>query len=595
MKIDLVFGFKNNLQLRKSLKITGSKWSQNEKMLLLSSVEIKLSLLKKQLLCIALLMNVFAFSQSKQQKIDSITQLLKAATSDSLLVKQSIALGILTDTSNPLQAIQLFKDALSILEDKSYTHNDKFQQMALANDCLGIIERRRDNYDQALQYYLRGLEIKEKAKDSSKIGRSYHNIAMLFRSQKEYDKAIFYMKKALPMRRHDSLAYGVSLNNYGHFLYLKKELDSALMILDSAQQYLKTPLYRADVNRYKANVYRAKKLYQKAFDLHKENLAIYFQEEKIERRAVSMRTIAYNARKLGFFALAKQYLDSSEVLAKQYEGKSLLRNIYLERYKTARDEKNYEQALSFYRTYSKYKDSAKNTEQSERFEKLALEFRQKQIAYRDSLQAATEKVELQRLANSQRSQKRLFAILFVLALIALVCGYFLYRYRQKITERNQQKQELEKELLNEKVNFLRFKTERLLMDNKMRTDFTKELLDSIKELKTKDSSSGVIERYQSILVQLKNQMNTEKRLNVVSNVDEISKTNFELQLAELFPDLTKSEREICNLMYLNLSSKEIMNVRSSTLSSIKSARYRIRKKLQVPKGEELELFLQRLF
>ncbi|MGH1386803.1 tetratricopeptide repeat protein [Kordia sp.] len=537
---------------------------------------------------------LLGFSQNKQQKIDSLTVLLETTSSDSLRVSHTIDLGVLIDTSDPIKASEYFKKALTILDD-NYQFSDKATQQALAYDCLGIIERRRNNYSKALQHYLTSLKIKEKAKDSSKIGRSYHNIAMLFRSQKKYDKAISYMKKALVMRRNDSLDYGVSLSNYGHFLYLKKELDSALVVLDSAKNYFTEPLYLSDVNRYKAKVYRAKKMYLKALEFHKQNLVIYKKEEKIERLASTMKDLAFNARKMHLFSEASKYLDSSEVLTTQYGNKLLLGRLYLERYKIERDQKNYKKALSFYRTYKKYRDSSRTIEQSERFEKLALEFKFKQEAYRDSLQASTEKIELQRVAKSQRSQKRLFAVLFFLALIAFVSLFLLYRYKRKINLRNHQKKELETELLNEKVNFLRYKTERLLMDNKMRTDFKKELLDSIKELQTKDSSLSVVKMYQTILVQLKNQLNTEKRLDSVSKVNNMSEANFEIHLAKKFPDLTKSEREICHLMYLNLSLKEIMNVRNATLPSIKSARYRIRKKLQVPKGEELELFIKKLF
>lgn len=534
------------------------------------------------------------FGQSKQQKIDSLHALLKMADSDSLVVKQSIALGILTDTSNPLKAIDYFNDALSILE-QDYSYQDKYSQIALAYDCLGIIERRRNNYTKAFNYYMTALAIKEKSKDSSKIGRSYHNIAMLFNAQRKYDKAIFYMKKALVMRRNDSLDYGISLNNYGLFLHKKKEFDSALLVYNTAEKYFKSPLYIADVNRYKANVYKAKRLYKKAFDLHKKNLSIFKKEEKIERSAISMKNVAYNARKLDMFVDAKKYLDSAEVLAKQFGSKSLIGSIYLERYKIERDKKQYKEALAFYRIYKKYRDSTRNIEASERFDRLALTFKQKQVAYRDSLQAATEKVTLERMVSAQQSQKRLFAVLFFLALVALVSLFLLYQYRRKITKRNHQKQALEAALLNEKVDFLRYKIERLLMDNKMRTNFTQELLDTVKDLKTKDSSSGVVKSYQTILVQLKNQINTEKRLDVVSEINKLSEVSFEIQLAERFPELTKAEREVCNLIYLNLSSKEIMNARNTTLSSIKSVRYRIRKKLQVPKGEELELFLKKLF
>ncbi|MEM6686294.1 MAG: tetratricopeptide repeat protein [Bacteroidota bacterium] len=550
--------------------------------------------MKKQLFIITIFFNFFVYSQTRQQKVDSIAKLLNVATSDSLIVTQSIALGILTDTSNPLEATQFFKNALSILED-TYTFEDKLQQTALAYDCLGIIERRRNNYEQAYAYYLKALDIKKQSKDTTKIGRSYHNIAMLFNAQKKPERAIYYMKKALPLRKGDSLDYAISLNNYGLFLHHAKKTDSALVILDSAKLYFGKDMRLADAHTNFARIYESQKKYANAIKIYEKSLAIFSSHEKLERMAVILRRLGRLSRKLKKYTVALTYLEQAEQLAKQYGNKKLLSSVYLERYKIAIAKNAYQSALRNYRMYRKYKDSVEILSQTNKIQQLELAYTYKNQRQQDSIQTAAEKKQLEAAATSQRAQKRLFAILFVLALIALVSVFFLYRYRRKIAERNHQKQELEKELLNEKVHFLRYKTDRLLMDNKMRTHFTKELLDSIKELQTKDSSSGVVESYQSILVQLKNQIHTEKRLDSVSKVSTISEINFEIELAKRYPKLTKAEREICHLMYLNLSLKEIMNVRNVTLPSIKSSRYRIRKKLQVPKGEELELFIQKLF
>ena len=63
---------------------------------------------------------------------------------------------------------------------------------------------------------------------------------------------------------------------------------------------------------------------------------------------------------------------------------------------------------------------------------------------------------------------------------------------------------------------------------------------------------------------------------------------------ELYPNLTKTEREVCALLRLNLSIKEISSIRNATTDSVKASRYRIRKKLEVPSGVELEHFIQSL-
>lgn len=530
----------------------------------------------------------------KQKKIDSLNTLLRETFSDSLLVKYSIDLGVLIDTSNPLQAEQLFKRALSFLEGP-YLHNDRSQQMAMAYDCLGIISRRRNNYEQAYTYYLKALDIKKQSKDTSKVGRSYHNIAMLFNSKGDVDKAISYIKKALPLRKNDSLSYAVSLNNYGYFLYRNKELDSALAIWDSAKVYYRNDIRLADVYTNIARMHTRKKEHKKAYAVYQKNLAIYKEHEQLERMANTMRKIAASARKLKKYTIATRYLDSSETMAKKYGNKLLLSNIYRERYRIANIQNNTVEALTAYKAYRRYKDSIIELNQVDKVTKLELEYEYRQKVLRDSVLQETEKLQLQSVASSQRSQKYLFLVLFLFTILVLAGFYLIYLYKRRDRRRNIQKQILETELLNEKIGFLHFKTERLLADNKMRTDFKEELIARIRELQSKRNSDNVVHSYQSILVQLKNQIETEKRLNVVSEKSKELDKSFELKLADSFPELTKSEREICHLIYLNLSLKEIMNVRNATLPSIKSARYRIRKKLQVPKNEELGLFIKRNF
>lgn len=550
--------------------------------------------MKKNLFFLLLFAVSLIFGQTKQQKIDSLSTLLKETTSDSLLVSYSIDLGILIDTSNPLHAEQLFKNALSIL-DSSYVYKDRSQQKALAYDCLGIISRRRNNYEQAYAYYLKALDIKKKSEDTSKIGRSYHNIAMLFNSKGDVDKAISYMKKALPLRKNDSLNYAVSLNSYGYFLYRNNALDSALAIWDSAKVYYGNDIRLADVHTNIARMYTLKKEYEKAYVVYQKNLTIYKKHEKLERMANTMRKIATSARRLKKFTIATRYLDSSEVLAKKYGNKKLLSNIYKERYRIAYIQNKATEALDAYKAYRRYKDSIVELNQVDKVTKLELEYEYRQKVLRDSVQQEREKLRLESVASSQRSQKRLFVILFISTILILIGLFIIYFYKRRDSRRNIQKQALETELLNEKVSFLHFKIEHLLADNKMRTDFKKELIERIRDIQSKGNSDNAIHAYQSILVQLKNQIETEKRLNVVSEKSKEFDESFELKLADSFPELTKSEREICHLIYLNLSLKEIMNVRNATLPSIKSARYRVRKKLQVPKGIELELFIQQLF
>ncbi|CAM1344929.1 tetratricopeptide repeat protein [Tenacibaculum amylolyticum] len=539
---------------------------------------------------------IFSYGQFLQRKIDSVKALLKDVTNDSLYVQQNMELGILTDTSNPVMAESYFENALTKLQG-NYSYSNKFEMIALAYDCLGIIERRRNNYDKALEFYFKALKVKEEVKDSTKIGRSYHNIAMLFSAQRNYDKAISYMELALRMRKHDSTDYGISLRNYGNFLHKKKAYISALKVLDSAALFLENdPIRLADVNTVKAYIYRSKKQYRLALKTLKKNLNVYNTFDKLERKANTFKNIAYSYRKLNNYPQAFQYLDSAELYAQRYKNKKLISKVYLDRYKIFKAQKNYKDALSNYRIYKKYNDSVFTIKQSERIAALELTFQQDKKATVDKLSIETHNRILASETKIQRIQKYFYAVLFLFALLSLIALFFANRYRRKVYSENLKKQELEAELLNEKVVSLRYKTDRLLMDYKMRSDFKEELVQQVKRLKSESNTRELLQKYQSVLVQLEQQIRTEKRLDeITTDSNEKNDDGFQLKLIKQYPQLTKSEREICHLIYLDLSIKEIMNVRNVTLPSVKSARYRIRKKLQIPKGVELEAFIQNLF
>ncbi len=551
---------------------------------------------KNTLICFIILFATITtcFGQQKSHIIDSIASLLKQAKTDSLLVRHHLELGILKDKVAPKIAEQHFFEALKLLET-NYSYTDKLEKQALANDCLGIIERRRNNYDKAFEYYLNALKIKELAKDTIKIGRSYHNIAMLFSSNRDYDKAIKYMQKALPIRKRDSLKYAISLNNYSQFFYYKKQYKEALKALDSAKKYYGNSVKIADANTNISKIYNKQKRYKEALNIQKSTLKIYQQKEYTERVANVLKSLAVTSRKLKQYNNALKYLDSSQTIAQQFNNKKLTATIYKERYRIAKAKNNYELALQHYKTYSAYEDSVFTLKQTKNLKQLELDYSYGKQILADSINFENQKKQLVNSADRQRFQKRFYAILFLVSSIALLALYFLYRYRRKLDDKNIQKQQLEAELLNEKVFFLRYKIERLLVDNKMRTNFNEKLSQRIKTLKTTENSSILIEEYQSILVQLKNQIQAENRLNDISDKRQKIDKDFELKLTEQFPELTKSEREVCHLISLNLTSKEVMNIRNISMSSVKSIRYRIRKKLNVPKGVELELFIQRLF
>lgn len=148
-----------------------------------------------------------------------------------------------------------------------------------------------------------------------------------------------------------------------------------------------------------------------------------------------------------------------------------------------------------------------------------------------------------------------------------------------------QKKYFESELVNKTkdVDFLAIKSKNLLQEKKVIIEEVINLIDNEKITS--------IPELRNIFLKQKNTLIIEEKIeNDKIDYNEIS-LNFISKLKKDFPALTKSEIEICLLLRLNYSNKEICSKRKITDSTIKVAKLRIRNKLNINTTKELENFL----
>ena len=65
-------------------------------------------------------------------------------------------------------------------------------------------------------------------------------------------------------------------------------------------------------------------------------------------------------------------------------------------------------------------------------------------------------------------------------------------------------------------------------------------------------------------------------------------------LNQMYPDLTPNEVRLCAFLKLNMSTKEISSITHQSVKSINMARFRLRKKLDIDRDENLISFLTQL-
>ena len=65
------------------------------------------------------------------------------------------------------------------------------------------------------------------------------------------------------------------------------------------------------------------------------------------------------------------------------------------------------------------------------------------------------------------------------------------------------------------------------------------------------------------------------------------------RLRDEFKDLSPNEQKLCAFLRLNLNTKEIANLMSISVRGVELARYRLRKKLDLHKGQNLSKFIMK--
>lgn len=211
--------------------------------------------------------------------------------------------------------------------------------------------------------------------------------------------------------------------------------------------------------------------------------------------------------------------------------------------------------------------------------------------------------------EQRESQLRLWIIILISIGTAVIISILYFYYRQRLR------------LHKKEANL--FETERQLSEEKLRTrEQEKKLLDMQLEYKKKDLADlalslsqkqewatelvKTIEKLESvkghqrsreikrIKEEVRGQVYVNEELEILQqNFDSIS-AEFYDKLRTLFPDITKTEKRMCSYIRLNLSNAQIAQLQNIDPESARTGRYRLKKKLNLPDGLDLETFLQKL-
>ncbi len=244
----------------------------------------------------------------------------------------------------------------------------------------------------------------------------------------------------------------------------------------------------------------------------------------------------------------------------------------------------YDSALFYYETFKEFSDSLLFMNDSKEIEKISSVYENKHIL---------KQIEIELLERDNKLlRERIVYSIIVIILILLALLFLLGYYRQKqknldLKVRNDNdNQILQKEIENKKKE-LTTNVMYLLKKNEFISTLSLKLNELSSNLK-KENISIV----QNIIREINNNTSSDSWKEFEVRFEEVY-TGFYNKLIKEYPTLTPNELRLCAFLRLNMSTKEIAAITYQSNQSIKVARYRLRKKLNIDDKENLVSFITR--
>ena len=540
------------------------------------------------------LFSVVCFSQSK---IDSLkTELEKTSFNSKDYADVLNEIGYSYWIVNSKLSLDYGGKALRLSDSLKFLKGE-----AKANRVIGVAHWARGNYLEAIKYLDKALKQNKKLENKEDIANSTLNLAMVYAALNEDNKALGMYEDAINQFTALNLKSRIAttFTKIASIYINQNRLGEAKDYLDNALKMHTEANFTYGI----AEVHnRLGRLYIK---MNEKEQAFYHIEKSINqgRKVFDADGMTSNLIQFGkLLMLDKEFATAEEhlLLAIDRAKENNLKRYELEAYEVLKDLKRLEgkpkESLMYYDKYTYLKDSIFDSEKAMRI--AALEFNN---------EIETKEKELELLKEKERTNNiiKWSLIMGFVGLMLITIVYFLNLKKRSAQRRELQitKEEVNKtELENSKLKQLELK-QQLDYRNRELTSYTLNFArksELFQELKEKiESLKSVTPKQQNTIIRdlnrvIKQHINIDKDWEDFKRYFEDVHKGFIEQLKEIHPNLSTNDLKICALTRLNLNIKETASILGITPESVKTARYRLRKKLDLNPNEELLNYFLRL-
>ncbi len=490
---------------------------------------------------------------------------------------------------DPSQSITMGQQALKLAEQANYAEGRAFAQRV-----VGVGHWARGNKDLAYRSLLDARESYVSLGDSLGLANTELNIGMVYADQREYDLAARSYQSALASFRRlglvtrEATAYtkiAELLTERGNYVPAFDYLRRALGLHEQAGFTYGI----GEVNGKLGRLALKQEDYDKAISHFL--LAIGAGSQRFDHVGMgeSLYGIGLAYLRNGKYTLAQDYLARAEHLADGIGLLKLQREVTLAYKELSERRGNYRDALTYADRHRQLTDTLYDQELTALM--TGYEARRSYARQQEELDRATTELQF---SEQRRKNERLtrWLLLLILLLVAMT-AWLLVKLKDRAIYRKR-KDLLASESRTEKLREELHDRERQLTANALnlanKSGAIADLKESLDGMRKKLPQAmrgefGKLTRQVSNLIEADTEWEDFRKHFEAVHPDLI------VTLKQRYPDLTQNEFRLIALLRLNLNTKEMGSILGISPDSVKTARYRLRRKLDLPTGTNLYDFL----
>lgn len=167
----------------------------------------------------------------------------------------------------------------------------------------------------------------------------------------------------------------------------------------------------------------------------------------------------------------------------------------------------------------------------------------------------------------------------------------LYHQNKKLMEEKLESQMLLSKQLKEKLGHQKEDITDLALDIARKNAFFKEVIDRLSGIE-QSAPDHIKDEIHSLKILATSQLQIDEDRSLFHlNIQEVNR-EFYGKLEEVYGELSSNEKELCGLIRLNLSNKDIAAIKNISINSAKMSRYRLRKRLGLQPKDDIVKILQ---